>query len=781
MKRKILYFLFVLLSFCLVGLTETPASREIRVGAYENAPKIYTGSDGTVTGFWPTLLNEIALKENWKIVWVHCAWEECLQKLEKGEIDIMPDVGLTASRQQTLAFSNEVVLTSWARLYVPQGSTIQTILDLEGKKVAGLEGSLNFDGPEGIKVLAKNFGVNATFINKESYQEVFQAIQSHEADAGVTNKDFGDVNERAFQLERTPIILQPTQLFFAFPKDSGETPYLIQTIDAQIHSMKEEHNSIYYQALDKFFGQSSAAAIPAWAIYAMFSAAVFIVFLIAAILFSRFQISRQTEKLRTSEARYRALFENNPDQILWMDSQANLQDFHINGNKNLLHHPTENIGKKISTCLPKSIGKTMTAAIEKAISTHEMQLFEFDLNQKGESKNYETRIVINENNEVIAFIRDITEQKQAENELIKSEQRYLTLTQTVPVGIFHTDASGKTTFVNDAWSKISGMTEESALGDGWLKGVHPDDQGTLSANWNQASNEHIKSFADYRFVHQDGSITWVMGQAVPELDAKNNVVGYVGTITDITERKKIEDLQAAVIRAESADKLKSAFLATMSHELRTPLNSIIGFTGILLQKLVGPLSAEQEKQLRMVQGSAHHLLDLINDVLDISKIEADQIVLSFSDFDLGNAIKKSLEKIKPQAEKKGLQVIANVDPEKIEIHSDQRRVEQILINLLNNAVKFTDKGQVVLNARVEDDWVITSVCDTGIGISNENIKTLFMPFRQVDMGLTRNYEGTGLGLSICKRFTELLGGEIWVESEPGKGSCFSFKLPMQRS
>ncbi len=248
---------------------------------------------------------------------------------------------------------------------------------------------------------------------------------------------------------------------------------------------------------------------------------------------------------------------------------------------------------------------------------------------------------------------------------------------------------------------------------------------------------------------------------------------------DLEQRvtKRTAQLEAAKERAESADRMKSAFLAAMSHELRTPLNSIIGFTGIILQGMAGSLNDEQRKQLTMVIDSARHLLSLINDILDISRIEAGQLEVSFRPFDLGEVIAKAVAMTSPMAEKKGLTLLIHIEPEVGQITSDRRRVEQIVINLLNNAIKFTDRGQVRVECRVDDGRIVASVIDTGIGIKEEDIGKLFNPFQQIDTGLTRQHEGTGLGLAICKRLVRALGGEIKVESRWGAGSVFSFTLP----
>ncbi|MCB9421632.1 MAG: GAF domain-containing protein [Ardenticatenaceae bacterium] len=231
--------------------------------------------------------------------------------------------------------------------------------------------------------------------------------------------------------------------------------------------------------------------------------------------------------------------------------------------------------------------------------------------------------------------------------------------------------------------------------------------------------------------------------------------------------------------AQEADRLKSAFLASMSHELRTPLNSIIGFTGIMLQELAGPLNMEQKKQMGMVRSSAHHLLNLINDVLDISKIEAGQLQVAQEPCNVPQIITKVMQLLMPQAEKKGLALTAVINPNVHEIMSDARRIEQILINLVNNGIKFTDAGRVKIRSYIQENWLVTEVIDTGMGIKAEDIETLFHPFRQLETGLARVHEGTGLGLSISQRLVHLLGGEISVQSEWGKGSTFTFTLPLR--
>lgn len=242
--------------------------------------------------------------------------------------------------------------------------------------------------------------------------------------------------------------------------------------------------------------------------------------------------------------------------------------------------------------------------------------------------------------------------------------------------------------------------------------------------------------------------------------------------------ERTRQLAQARDRAEAADRVKSAFLATMSHELRTPLNSIIGFTGIMLQGHPGPLNPEQKKQLGMVQHSARHLLDLINDVLDISKIEAGELELYFSNINLLELLQDVLGLVAPLARSKGLELDFESNEAYLEINTDVRRLKQVILNIVNNAVKFTQEGGVRVGCQHINGRVAISVSDTGIGIEPQKVEGIFKPFSQIDNGLTRVHEGTGLGLSISLKLTRMLGGDIAVESAPGLGSTFTIHLPL---
>ncbi len=405
---------------------------------------------------------------------------------------------------------------------------------------------------------------------------------------------------------------------------------------------------------------------------------------------------------------------------------------------------------------------------------------------------------------VVGISRDITERKEAERVLRESEATVRGVFAAAPVGLAILQNRVHRS-VNQWWCEKFGYTEAELAGRSTriLYETDAEYERVGRELYAQARAEG-KASVESRMRARNGTVFAVILTAAP-VRPGDPAAGTVAIIHDITERKQAEEairelnaslerrvaartaeLAVARDRAEAADRLKSAFLATMSHELRTPLNSIIGFTGIILQGLAGPLNPEQAKQLEMVRGSARHLLSLINDVLDISKIEAGQLQVSREPFDLRASIEKVTGIVRPLAEKKGLALRLELAPAVGRAVNDQRRVEQVLLNLLNNAVKFTEQGEVRLTAALRPDgaaggaprMVELAVRDSGIGIRPADLATLFQPFRQIDTGLSRQHEGTGLGLAICRRLATLMGGQIDAASEWGRGSVFTVTLPL---
>ena len=543
------YFFTLFIALLTFSCLEPPHAvadvRTVTVGVYENSPKVFTSESGKPSGIFIDVIEHIAQIEGWNLRYVPGTWAEGLDRLAKGEIDLMPDVAYTTDREKMYSFHEVPVLSSWSQVYASKGSNIQSILDLNGKRIAVLENSVQ---QKTFERLTNSFGLSVTLISVPDYTTEFELVARGKADAGLTNRFYGLMHAKKFGLEDTAVIFDPAELFFAAPRNtSGE---LLEIIDRHLSDLKKDPQSAYYASLKRWTSEEVQFKLPVWL------------------------------------------------QIL---------------------------GPVLGVALLVSLGGSFVLKHQVNARTREL--------------------------------------KQINKEM---EQR--------------------------------------------------------------------------------------IAQRTIELTAANN-------------------------KLQEVDKLKSLFIASMSHELRTPLNSIIGFTGILLQGLAGPLNDEQRKQLGMVKGSSHHLLELITDIIDISKIEAGKISLSLGYFDLSSTAREVLQSFQPAAGRKALKLTIEA-PDRLQIRSDERRVRQVLVNLIGNAVKLTSTGEVSVAVKVENGSARVAVRDTGRGIRTEDMGRLFQFFSQITYKDTPKHEGTGLGLYLSKKLMNLLGGDIRAESEFGKGSVFTMILPL---
>ena len=358
--------------------------------------------------------------------------------------------------------------------------------------------------------------------------------------------------------------------------------------------------------------------------------------------------------------------------------------------------------------------------------------------------------------------------------------RFYTLADVAPAGIWRTDAQGRCLYVNKAWEDATGLTDWE--GDNWGAALHPDDAERVRNRLLSAIAREERFEDEWRWLRPDGRAVWVKGLGAPEFDEDGDLAGYVGINIDIQRSKDLEmDLKCAIDQAENATRSKSTFLANMSHEIRTPMNGVVGFTELLMKS---ELTEDQQEQVRMIADSGRAMMHLLNDILDHSKVESGQLTIQPEPTDLRQKLSHCIKLMEPMARAKGLSLGVWVDesvPQLVEM--DQLRVRQVILNLVGNAIKFTQVGGIDVEARVENSTdgksLQLSVIDTGIGIDENRLEAIFEPFRQEDDSVARRYGGTGLGLAISSQLVAMMGGRITVHSKPGAGTQFCVRLPLQ--
>ena len=525
------------------------------------------------------------------------------------------------------------------------------------------------------------------------------------------------------------------------------------------------------------------------------------------------ELEQSSNALQQSELTKRIIMESMPDLVIQMDLDGRYLS--ITGGASVrVKRPFKKLTEfTLNDFMSSKLVEQRLYYAHKAVESGEMQIYEQEIEIEGDRRIEEVRLARLNDREVLTIVRDVTEQKQFEQqlqelnqsleqkiqertaklkkrevELQKLSDRLAIALKSGAIGCWDWDIEQNTSLWDERMYELYGV----AIPDDPLtncdilpRSLHPEDRDYVMNLLQDTVLGLAEYDTEFRIVHPDASVHYIKAYGIVVKNAEGNPQSMIGVNFDISDRKKAEtNLQLANEELVRATRLKDEFLANMSHELRTPLNAILGMTEGLQAQVYGDLNERQLKCLKTIESSGNHLLELINDILDLAKIESGQIKLEYAPTSIPQLCQSSLSFVKQQALKKQIQLHMIIPPQLPTIQVDERRIRQVLINLLNNAVKFTpDGGHVrlevmLLTLESNQEYVRIKVTDTGIGIAPENIDKLFKPFIQIDSALNRKYEGTGLGLALVKQIVELHSGRVELTSELGVGSCFTVEFPI---
>jgi len=561
-----------------------------------------------------------------------------------------------------------------------------------------------------------------------------------------------------------------------------------------------------------------------------------------AIAYIKGELDDHFQERMKAEERFKILFEEAPDAYFLIDIKGTI----IDGNKemeNLIGYQKEElIGKNILAIDLIPEGKKAKAAVVLGRNVQGLPTGpdEFPLKRSDDFQvTVDIRmhpVEINGKKLILGLARDITARKEVEDALKESEEKYRTIIQSIQDGYYELDLRGNFTFVNESMARVLGYSREELIGMNYREYMDEETAQNVYRIFNRVYRSgKPDEGSGWEFTSKGGSKKYVEASVSLVRDPDDQPVGFRGILRDITPRKRDEiairkahdDLEKKVYErtrelaesnerlrkeileredaqgetlhaketAEKANQAKSEFLANMSHELRTPLNHIIGFTELIVDKKFGELSEMQEEYLNDVLHSSRHLLSLINDILDLSKVEAGRLDFQPAEVEINLLLENSLTLIKEKAMKHGIRLSVDTNGVPDRIRADERKLKQIMYNLISNAVKFTpnggevciraglirglDSGIPMFQEHSNKEFIEISVIDSGIGIHPDHLKRIFKPFEQADNSASRKYQGTGLGLSLTKTLVELHDGKIWAQSEgEGKGSTFRFVIPI---
>jgi polar amino acid transport system substrate-binding protein len=708
------------------------------------------------------------------------SWTQVMKKARFGGVDVLPCVTNTPARDKFLLFTRPYLDFPMVIVTRQDAPFINGVLDFDKGRVAVVKGYATQD-------LMERAYPGHGFFHADNVDKALKAVSRGKVDAFVGN--LPSISYSIDKLGLTNLKVATTtrfrfELAFAVRKD---WPELVSILNKSLAAMPEsEKNKIHNRWISLHVERHTNWTLLLEVVGAILLAGGIILLIIwrwNRKLSKEISERRRTEEaLRESRTAARGLLDATQESLLLLDGLGNIVAVNATAARRFQKAPDEIAGTDFFALLSGEVHTTRRAHFDRVMETGTLVDFEDTLDGiVFQSRFYPVKDKDGQLVGVALFSEDITERKQAELELKKLSRAV----EQSPTSAVITDTQGTIEYVNPKFTELTGYSAAEVIG-----------QNPRVLNSGKLPPSHYKNLwetilagrewhGEFHNKKKNGELFWEHAHISPIRNNDGQITHFVAVKEDITERKRLQaELLRAKQAAEDATQAKGDFLANMSHEIRTPMNAVIGMSHLALKT---DLTSKQQDYLNKIQSSANSLLGIINDILDFSKIEAGKLDMEAVDFSLDDVLDNLANLVTVKAgEKEDLQVLFAMAPDvPRQLVGDPLRLGQVLINLSNNAVKFTDGGEIVVSTEmVEGDadrvTLKFSVSDTGIGMTEEQMAKLFQSFTQADTSTTRKYGGTGLGLTISKRLVEMMGGKIGVQSDPGRGTTFSFTIVFGR-
>ena len=753
----------------------TPLSAErVEVGMYQAPPLLFRDSTGVPSGLYPDLLREIAVREDWQVEWVDASWPELRSMLGSGELDLLPAIAYTEERDSLYDFNGETVLSNWAVVFGRPGTDIESIIDLDGKAMAVLEGDVYYTR---FQDLAESFDIECDYVETSTYDSVMLALDRGRAEAALVPRLYAAREEERFNVSRTPILCCPTELLFAVPP--GENAHLLAALDSHIRSFRENPGSVYHESLNRWLGSAPESSPGVWLWWLLIGLAAAAAVFLVLVLVTRRKVRAATAELRESNAQMQAILDGSPDVITLLGP-----DYTVRWANRAAQDMTDSIGRKCysayadrsTPCPGCPVGPAMDSGqIEQRVMRREGIV-----STRGETFWDDTAVPMTGEKGgiegVVVISRDITEQVEAERRIRQSEEKYRTVVEGSRDGmIIH--RNGLIVFANRACFESLGYHSEEILGHSIMEFIVPGQHQLVSERMEgRARGEDVPSTLETTLRKSNGELLPVeMNTSIIEYDGEQ---AFIVFLRDITERRELERQLRQAQKMEAVGQLAGG----VAHDFNNLLQVITGYTGVAMETL--PEDAEAYDKLKEVGSAGEKAARLVRQLLAFSRKRS----ISLEPLSVEDTVCSHFEMLE-RAIGEDIELTFSCEEDLPAIRGDRGMLEQVLTNLFFNARDaMPDGGRIRISARTESldaescsgypwtqpgQYVAIYVEDTGTGMSPETLERIFEPFFTTkDQG-----GGSGLGLSTVYGIVKQHGGIISATSVEDDGSVFRLLFP----